>query len=122
MKKRTRMDPHQPPLPLPPPQAPKHTNAEAVTGPVALKTVAFEYWMPAGRPGLTVLDPGLIYPFDWHRSSESPEITKFCSAYLGDLSTFDREKCKALLPEAFAVTYWRHSWEQNLPKRWRPLG
>jgi hypothetical protein len=79
--------------------------------------VVYHYWLPSGKAGLTVLDPGLIYPYDWNRGDG--DIRKYCRASYGDTSTFDREKCKGLLPHAFAVTYWRHSWEEQ---RWWGFG
>jgi hypothetical protein len=45
----------------------KHQAAEHVTGPAALKDTVARYWAPTNQTGLTILDPGLIYPFDWAR-------------------------------------------------------
>ena len=67
----------------------------------------------ANGRGLTVLDPGVIYPIDWHTTlwvgDTTPEqndavICSPVSKYFSDV------KCKQLFPEAYAITYWSQSW------------
>jgi hypothetical protein len=40
-------------------------------------------------------------------------MAKYCGATFGKNPDFDSEKCKALVPNAYTVTYWRHSWDYN---------
>ncbi len=149
----------------------KDQAAEYVTGPVALKDAVARYWAPTNQTGLTILDPGVIYPFDWARSgarrrrrgallllllaapakgcpgcagrraphSRRPrraraaplgppaapgrpaclpcpadgDLAKYCRATFDGNPDFDADKCKALVPHAYTITYWRHSWEYS---------
>jgi len=55
---------------------------------------------------LTVLKPGLIYPYDWAKMND---LNSICWAK--EESTLDEQKCKSMLPDAYTITYWSHSWE-----------
>ena len=85
---------------------------ETWTGPVMLYRAVKAFERAKGR-GLTVLDPGVIYPLDWHNTlyvgNATPEqndavICAPSSKY------FSEVQCKQLFPEAYAITYWSHSW------------
>lgn len=100
--------------------------AEEVTGPVMLYKAVHDYNEANKRingvvaPGiehganniyeLTILKPGLIYPYDWAQASSN--VHSVCWAKEGVIleSTLDEQKCKALFPDAYAITYWTHSW------------
>jgi inositol phosphorylceramide mannosyltransferase catalytic subunit len=58
---------------------------------------------------LTVLAPGLVYPFDWNGGSDHEKKT--CHSMGKD--GFNKASCKALFPDAYAVTYWEHSWRRR---------
>jgi hypothetical protein len=90
----------------------KQREVEAITGPIALKHCVEKLWQPmngTSSGNVTVLDTAFIYPFDWSRS-KGP-VRKFCSDSYKLNPFFDPRKCKALLPNAYTVTYWRHGWE-----------
>lgn len=58
-------------------------------------------------PGILFVNLGLIFPYDWHRSSG---IGGFCSA---QSEGFNAEKCKKVQDpnhESYSITYWSHSW------------
>ncbi|KAI9152416.1 hypothetical protein H9P43_009207 [Blastocladiella emersonii ATCC 22665] len=91
---------------------------EAVTGPRMLTELARMWggacssteWSPAARQvagDVTVLEAGVIYPYDWTRPGGLQAV---CSA---SSSAFDAAKCKAHFPDAFTITYWSHSWGMN---------
>jgi hypothetical protein len=98
-------------------------GAEHLTGPVMLYRAAQDYAETQRRitgtssPGvengatkvfdLTVLKPGLIYPFDWHKPQK--DQANICAA--SKSQNLNDEKCKAQFPEAYTITYWTHSWE-----------
>ena len=44
---------------------------EATTGPIMLHTAVAAY-RAAGGSGLTILDPGVIYPIDWRHTTGGP--------------------------------------------------
>jgi inositol phosphorylceramide mannosyltransferase catalytic subunit len=83
----------------------QETQAVKLTGPDMLKRVLDTYWRPLQLDMLTVLEPWMIYPFDWNTRSEHEELclSKGKEGFTGD-------KCKTLFPNAFAITYWEHSW------------
>ncbi len=64
---------------------------------------------------LQVLEPGLIYPVSWYHPKG---LSEFCESFGKpaltdsiDKSVKDPEKCKQSLPNAYAITYWAHSWQ-----------
>jgi hypothetical protein len=85
--------------------------AEVVTGPVMLKQTIESWWGPgvASDSDLTVLEPGLIYPFGWAQHTEQEQ--RLCAAWPPS-ETFNPEACQRLYGDVpFAITYWAHSWE-----------
>ena len=99
------------------PQGPLCTRArvdavEHTTGPIMLGR-AVEAFRRANGTGLTVLDPGVIYPVNWrvtmhlHNTPAEENAMTVCDPHN---STFNNEKCKALFPDAYAITYWAHTW------------
>jgi mannosyltransferase OCH1-like enzyme len=101
-------------------------SAEDLTGPVMLYKAITDYNEANRRingvtsPGvvqgannvyeLTILKPGLIYPYDWAQANS--ELHGICWAKDGVIleSTLDEQKCKSMFPHAYAITYWTHSW------------
>eukprot|EP00877_Chromochloris_zofingiensis_P006264 jgi/Chrzof1/1891/Cz10g25050.t1 len=88
-----------------------HFRPEFTTGPAMLKRTLEQFWDPsANGKAIHILDPGVIYPYDWHRGSLPERV--FCAA---QSRRFDAEQCKRFYPPAFAVSYWSHSWEGPAP-------
>jgi inositol phosphorylceramide mannosyltransferase catalytic subunit len=87
-----------------------NSTAEALTGPVMLKQVMDDYWYKFAwhNNSLTVLAPGLIYPFDWNGGSDHVRAT--CHSMGKD--GFNETSCKNMFPDAYAITYWEHSWRR----------
>ncbi|KAK9834841.1 hypothetical protein WJX81_002915 [Elliptochloris bilobata] len=85
---------------------------ENTTGPIMLGK-AVEAFRRANGPGLTVLDPGVIYPVNWqvtmftHETPAEENAMTVCDPFN---AAFSNERCKALFPDAYAITYWSHSW------------
>lgn len=84
---------------------------EAWTGPVMLYRAVKAFERAKGR-GLTVLDPGVMYPLDWHTQYVGDATPEQNGAVICAPSSkyFNEVKCKQLFPEAYAITYWSHSW------------
>lgn len=82
--------------------------AEAVGGPIQLTRLARQWRGGPRQQELAILPPGLLYPLDWNADSRDahPECWPNHAARM-----FDPDACKALFPEAYAITYWTHSWE-----------
>ncbi|KAI8813742.1 nucleotide-diphospho-sugar transferase, partial [Cladochytrium replicatum] len=90
-------------------------NVEKMTGPVLLIDAYRDYMvrMPQElREPIFFLEPGVIFPFDWHDVPK--HVYEICCAAL---DTFDPERCKALYnsttaarEKAWTITYWSHSW------------
>lgn len=85
---------------------------EAMTGPIMLYN-AVKAFRRANGTGLTVLDPAVIYPINWldtmwaHEDSAEDNGLSVCdpaNRYFSD------DECKARFPDAYAITYWSHSW------------
>jgi mannosyltransferase OCH1-like enzyme len=93
--------------------------AEHITGPHSMVKIIEEYrktmsnitgeeiyGIPYGSTlihDLKMLSPGVIYPF----SFITKENIEICHARL---ATFDENLCKSKYPDAYAITYWQHSW------------
>ena len=114
---------------------------EATTGPIMLHTAVAAY-RAAGGSGLTVLDPGVIYPIDWRNTVGGPrdgagdehsvcnpahprrvQRKLVCACRLAcffvcnsqvhrspGMRRFDAAACKLRFPDAYALTYWTHTW------------
>jgi inositol phosphorylceramide mannosyltransferase catalytic subunit len=82
-----------------------HT-AEHLTGPVMLKRVLNNFWWPLNLTGLTILPPWTMYPFDWNAGTAQHK--ELC--YSGEKDDFTGTECKRFFPNAYAITYWEHSW------------
>lgn len=81
-------------------------QAEAVAGPIML-TKAVDAWHKEHRyEQLDVIEPGLIYPIDWSTRKSDEDVCWPRAANDG----FDPVKCKERYPDAYAITYWTHSW------------
>ncbi|KAJ3266918.1 hypothetical protein HK104_006001 [Borealophlyctis nickersoniae] len=99
------------------------TDAEKITGPVALKRAwqAYTRRVPAReREKVTVLEPGYIYPFDWHRADPSGADTGTCWGGEPNRHVFNPATCKKELKaegkpgqKAYMITYWTHSWSDK---------
>ena len=85
---------------------------EHTTGPIMLGR-AVEAFRRANGTGLTVLEPGVIYPVNWrvtmhlHDTPTEENAMTACDPFN---SAFSNERCKALFPDAYAITYWAHTW------------
>ena len=85
---------------------------ESVTGPVMLYN-AVKAYRRANGTGLAVLEPGVIYPINWldtmwaHEDSIEENELSICDPANRHFSDTD---CKARFPDAYAITYWSHSW------------
>ena len=65
----------------------------------------------SGTEEVLLLGPDKIFPFDW--SDWYNPNQKVCKASLtAPDSTFNRDACVALFPEAYAISYWTHSWDR----------
>ncbi|KAK9834859.1 hypothetical protein WJX81_004379 [Elliptochloris bilobata] len=88
---------------------------ETWTGPVMLFR-AIKAFERAGGTGLTILDPGVIYPIDWHDTlwvgdaTPQEDALVVCSP---PSKFFDDKKCKKRFPDAYAITYWSQSWRSK---------
>ena len=83
-------------------------GTEATTGPVVLKD-AYELFrkIPRFEKEITVTEPGLLYGVDWRlRETKYPE----CGNSSKDAEI---EKCRAKFPNAYLITYWAHSWNDQ---------
>lgn len=97
---------------------------EEVTGPPMLLR-AINSYNASGLSDLKILSPGIIYPIDWRLTSQDwkksgkvavkgglklsnrPAKHEVCDPrQLG----FSELACKAKYPDAYAITYWMHSW------------
>ena len=83
-----------------------NTGAEATTGPVVLKD-AYELYKTYSKD-IYVTEPGTLYGVDWReRNSKYPEC-------LSDKNGVkDIEKCRSYFPNAYLITYWQHSWNDQ---------
>jgi hypothetical protein len=83
----------------------KQLTPEFHTGPVILKQALDELGEDGRKKaGIYYLEPGIIYPYDWHRPGNNSD---FCWAIQ---DTFNEYKCKEQFPNATTITYWSHSW------------
>ncbi|CAK0786783.1 hypothetical protein CVIRNUC_009997 [Coccomyxa viridis] len=83
--------------------------AEHITGP-ALMTQGLEINERLGGKGVHVIPAKYMYPFHWLMTdpdSGGSEEYEVCDVRH---KRFDDEACKALFPQAYAITYWTHSW------------
>lgn len=85
---------------------------EATTGPVMLYHAVETYKKVKGMSGITLLPPGVIYPIDWRRTVWGPkdgpgDEFSVCNP---PHPNFNEAQCKARFPQAYAITYWTHTW------------
>ena len=92
-------------------------KVEEATGPAMLKAVLDREYPQLGctyrankSHSIFVLGPQYIFPFDWHDLT-SP-ARPFCLVEYHE--TFDPKECKKHFPDAYAVSYWSHSWTPNV--------
>jgi hypothetical protein len=86
--------------------------AEFTTGPGMIYHAVNDYLAahPEGTPpGFVLYDPKYLYPYSWveGRFGSDPQLRANCEG------TEDHTACKAMFPEAYAITYWTHSWEDS---------
>ncbi|KAK9834860.1 hypothetical protein WJX81_004486 [Elliptochloris bilobata] len=85
---------------------------ETVTGPVMLYN-AVKAYRRVNSTGLNVLEPGVIYPINWldtmwvHEESAEDNAMTVCDPANRH---FSDTECKKRFPDAYAITYWSHSW------------
>lgn len=95
---------------------------EEVTGPPMLLRALASY-NASGLDPINVLPPGIIYPIDWRltsadwkkknagvappKGSRRPGQHEVCDPRQPGFSEL---ACKAKFPNAYAITYWMHSW------------
>ena len=84
---------------------------ESITGPIMLHTAVAAY-RAAGGSGLTILEPGVIYPIDWRLTTGGPSDGEgnehsVCNP---PHPRFNETECKSRFPNAYAVTFWTHTW------------
>eukprot|EP00834_Sanchytrium_tribonematis_P004381 NODE_212_length_12593_cov_0.662638.p6 type:complete len:296 gc:universal NODE_212_length_12593_cov_0.662638:9952-10839(+) len=77
---------------------------EDVTGPILIRD-AYKLYEEYKSGEIVLLEPGLVYGFDWRKYSEF----ECSSRYLFGVF-FDEAKCKERFPDAYSITYWSHSW------------
>ena len=87
--------------------------AEFTTGPGMIYHAVNDYLAahPEGWPqGFALQDPQFLYPYSWveGRFGKDAELRKDCEGF-----ATDHTACKARFPEAYAITYWTHSWEDE---------
>ena len=75
-------------------------SPEETTGPIHLKTC---YELFKNKKEITLLDSHNIYPIDW-RSKTTPDFCKVKG------KKFNENKCKQHYKNAYAITYWTHTW------------
>ena len=82
----------------------RNEGVEQTAGPVFLKKMYKEFirLYPEEKENIEVLPSNYLYPIDWH--IQPPMI---CTQWSKE---FDEEKCKAMHPDAYAITYWTNSW------------
>lgn len=85
---------------------------------------AINSYSASGLAPIKVLPPGIIYPIDWrltsqdwknsgnalakgYRPTKRPGQHEVCDPRQ---SGFSELACKAKFPDAYAITYWMHSW------------
>jgi inositol phosphorylceramide mannosyltransferase catalytic subunit len=87
----------------------KDTIPEEIGGPVMLYDAVREYvsTIPSShRDGITLLAPGVVFPYDWRTYSHAG--IKIKEAF----KPF-RELHSPTVTPAFAITYWTHSWDSS---------
>ena len=88
---------------------------EATTGP-AMLLAAVQSFRRHHQDGLTVLGPGGIYPINWRDTNQlehaGPEASELVICTPNN-KHFDNAACRARFPDAFAITYWSHSWAEG---------
>ena len=77
---------------------------EDVTGPVLIRD-AYRLYEKYNPGDIQLLNPGMVYGFDWRKYSEFQCSSRYLFGYF-----FDEMKCKELFPNAYSITYWSHSW------------
>lgn len=85
---------------------------EGTTGPAMLYHAADAY-RAAGLTNLTILAPGFVYPVDWRKTQWGRGPGKPAdewSVCRPDHPAWDEAACVAKFPDAYAVTYWAHTW------------
>jgi hypothetical protein len=83
---------------------------------------AFNSYNASGSGTVSVLPPGVIYPIDWRLTSADWKKSgvappKMTTRRAGQHEVCDPRQqgfselaCKAKFPDAYAITYWMHSW------------
>ncbi|KAK9832448.1 hypothetical protein WJX74_010598 [Apatococcus lobatus] len=82
---------------------------EQVTGPRMINT-ALQRWA-LSHPQVPLLKPQHVYPYSWLMPLMEPRKAQKFQACHYLWGTFNAATCKSYFPEAYAVTYWTHSWE-----------
>lgn len=84
---------------------------EATTGPAMLKEALTDYQTKC-RDDIHVLPSETIYPFDWHKTwlNADNDTMAAINQCVGNHPDFDADRCKQQFPDAYAITYWTHSW------------
>ena len=84
---------------------------EATTGPAMLKEALTDYRTQC-RDDITILPSETIYPFDWHQTwlHADQDTMASINVCVGNHHDFNANRCKAQFPDAYAITYWTHSW------------
>ncbi|EGF78422.1 hypothetical protein BATDEDRAFT_90632 [Batrachochytrium dendrobatidis JAM81] len=87
------------------------SQVEVSTGPVVLYKALKEFEQEKMNENIlpiTYIAPEMILPYDWHNNKG---LGHLCSAQSGG---FDPEECKKRIDpdkNAYAITYWSHTWE-----------
>ena len=84
---------------------------EATTGPAMLKEALIDYRTKC-RDDIQILPSETIYPFDWHKTwlNADNDTMAAINQCVGNHPDFDAGRCKRQFPDAYAITYWTHSW------------
>ena len=78
-------------------------GVEAMTGPIVLKKMVDRDWF--GSHCIKILEPGVFYPISWNVQNEE-RLEALGKKNYQELTAEIRKR----YPEAYAVTYWTHSW------------
>ncbi|KAK9865687.1 hypothetical protein WJX84_004650 [Apatococcus fuscideae] len=82
---------------------------EQVTGPRMIN-VALKQWARGHSP-VPLIEARHVYPYSWLMPVIEPRKAQRFEACQYLWGPFNAATCKSYFPEAYAVTYWTHTWE-----------
>ncbi|KAK9866600.1 hypothetical protein WJX84_002232 [Apatococcus fuscideae] len=86
-------------------------HVEQAAGPAMLHASLQDWNATFGNP-IPLISPDLLYPYDWSLTWEEDKKKHLdeCDYHSG---LFDEHKCKKHFKQAYAITYWMHSWDSK---------